>query len=605
MDPATDQQGQTQPVTPQAATPPHPPDMEAAPAPIKPDGGVLGHAAIGMLAGATQSHVQQNAPPDMEAAPAHMEVAGTPAAPTWWDKTKLALVESNPVFKTIQNVHEWAGTAADWYKQQAANREQANLVAAAKGQQSPYSDIATMGLRDIGGVAQQVSETATPAGVAMTAATMNPVTAGVLGVGFLAHGLYNVGKGLYNMTQDWSDLAWENPELVEQVLSGAAEAVGGAAGAKSGLDSLSHAYKNISSHTTDERFEQFQNAAPSTKSTPYTRLTWEMANPFLESENKTGIAPLEGPDAIRNGVELATNAIEKMEDKIAKVIDATPNEPVIFKDATGKEFPIDPITDAATELRGSVRKDFLDAGLKELEKYPLNPQVDGPITLRQADDIRKQLNADNDATLATLQAKGPHAVERAMQTDPAFAARQAASESLRSGIYTTLEKLGLPDAAKMRLDEGALIKVRKALQNQVENAGKTVRTAKKPSTLRQVAKRTLTATGAAAGLTIGAKVGHPVAGAAVGAATGEKIAEAMTPEKLTRAEWLERAYQPIKPKISPVQATPGAGIPGVIAHQLPAGYIHVRGSDGSEHYIPEAQLQNAYQVDPHLTIVSQ
>jgi hypothetical protein len=34
-----------------------------------------------------------------------------------------------------------------------------------------------------------------------------------------------------------------------------------------------------------------------------------------------------------------------------------------------------------------------------------------------------------------------------------------------------------------------------------------------------------------------------------------------------------------------------------------AGYVHVKGSDGSQHYIPKNQIKKARKLDPKLTIV--
>jgi hypothetical protein len=60
---------------------------------------------------------------------------------------------------------------------------------------------------------------------------------------------------------------------------------------------------------------------------------------------------------------------------------------------------------------------------------------DQPKTLAEADAIRSQLNAENKAVLK----KNSYDVATALAADPGFAAREAAAESLRDGIYQRLE----------------------------------------------------------------------------------------------------------------------------------------------------------------------
>ena len=211
--------------------------MEAAPEPVKPDGGVLGHAVIGALTNATK-------PPDMEAAPPPMESAdmGTskPAAPSTWDTIKE--------YSGYTGLHDLIDTAGSYYKQQAANREQANLSAASHGMQSPYSSIGTQALRDVGGVVETAGNIATPEGAALTIASKNPV-------GAAATGLYMIGHGLYDMHQGWGDLA--NPDVLQNELSGLAETAGGAASLTEGAKGVVKAYKAKTANTPDLQFTHF------------------------------------------------------------------------------------------------------------------------------------------------------------------------------------------------------------------------------------------------------------------------------------------------------------------------------------------------------------
>ena len=579
MDPATQQNAPAAPAA-QTPQPPPPPDMEAAPPMVKPDGGVLGHAALGALKSAAT-------PPDMEAAPPPMEAAGqSPATPSTWDTIKR--------YSGYEGLHNVIDTASDYYKQQAANRERANLNAAAGGKQSPYSSIGTQALRDVGGVVEDVGGVATPQGAAMAVASTNPI-------GATAVGLYMVGHGLYNMVQGWGDVS--NPDVLQNELNSAAEVVGGGAGLTEGSKGVVRAWKNKTANTPDLQFQNFKNAVPPTKTAPYTEMDYQAARPYLDAEHTTG-TPIDG---VATTVDAADSAIEKIEGKVASVIKATPDTPAIFKGPDGSIGPIDPLGDVQLALQKSVRADFVKAGMDELAQYPqLNPAEHGPLTLQEADDIRRQLNDQN---RSLMKSKNNYDIANMMTTDPAFAARQAAAEALRTGVYDTLEQLGLSDARQMRLDEGSLIKIRNAAERQRFNAEKSVKSTAKPGLAKKAAKKAAVGIGAAAGFEMGSKIGHPLIGSSIGAEMGSEAASALTPKALTRDELIQKAFEPIpKPAAAPGPLTAPAGTAGVVgtvAHELPKGYVHVRGADGSEHFIPQDQLNHAQEIDPALQIVQQ
>ena len=579
--------------------PPPPPDMEAAPQPIKPDGGILGNAVLGSLAQATK-------PPDMEAAPADMESAGVtananPPSPSLWQKIK-PYVTFNPLLTPL---HMAADATANAANQKAQEIEQKNLADIANNVQSPYKFIGTQTLRDAAEDSASAFRTAgSVAGLVSGATSPEAATLAAVGatgpIGATATGLYMVGHGLYGMVQGWGDVS--NPDVLQNELNSLAETVGGGAGLTEGAKGVVQAYKNKTANTPNEQYIHFKNAVPPTKTAPYTELDYHAARPYLDAEHTTG-TPVE---SIATTVDAADSAIEKIEGKVDSVIKANPDVLV----------HVNPIDAAQQVLRGSVRTDFLEAGLKELEKYPLGFErqgptiaqgaMDEPLTLQRADDIRRQLNDDN---RSLMKSKNNYDIANMMNTDPAFAARQAAAEALRSGIYDTLEQLGLKDARQMRLDEGSLIKIRNAAERQRFNAEKSVKTAVKPSLAKKVAKKAAVGVGAAAGFELGSKVGHPLIGSAMGAEVGSEASEMLTPKALTRDELIQKAFEPIV-KPQPVQ-TNGAGIPGVVAGQAPQavtqappGFLHVQGSDGNEYHIPESQLNHAREVDPGLQILN-
>ena len=144
-------------------------------------------------------------------------------------------------------------------------------------------------------------------------------------------------------------------------------------------------------------------------------------------------------------------------------------------------------------------------------------------------------------------------VATARATDPGFAAREAAAESLRNGIYDGLENNGIAGVRDLRMDEGAIIKIRNAAQNQVFNGAKTVSGTGNSGAVRQVGKGLLKAGVTAAGAQIGG-----VPGAIVGAGAGESAFDLLTPGNLTRDALMERSFSvpTTQPPSYPVRQAP-------------------------------------------------
>jgi hypothetical protein len=284
----------------------------------------------------------------------------------------------------------------------------------------------------------------------------------------------------------WSKagVTWKNPDVLQNGLNAGAEAAGGAAltGAaiKAGGGPVTQAVRNsLASKTAAQApvkaASDFSTAIPASKSTPYNDADYQAARPYLEAEHAG--SPIESVQDLRDA---ADSAIGKIEDQIAAKISQLPS-------ARFKTNVTQDVTQALqTNQRGQA---FVDAGLKDLEDF----HFDRPKTLADADAIRRQLNLENQAVLA----QNGYKVAVARASDPAFAAREAAAESLRDGIYKQLAANGMPEAQALRLDEGSLIKLRNAAQSQIYNGDKMVRSTAQTGPVRQAAKA-ITKSGATA-----------------------------------------------------------------------------------------------------------
>ena len=176
-------------------------------------------------------------------------------------------------------------------------------------------------------------------------------------------------------------------------------------------------------------------AVPSTKSTPYTPEQYARARPYLEEEHAD--SPVSRDSGVTDIRDAAQSAIGKIEDKVSQYIKANPQDVI----------STNPAADARAALQKNQRgSEFVDAGMKEIQALNL----DQPKTVAQADAIRRQLNLENQAALA----KNNYKQEAARVSDPAFAAREAAAESLRDGIYGKLEERGIQGVQDLRQDEG-------------------------------------------------------------------------------------------------------------------------------------------------------
>jgi hypothetical protein len=360
-----------------------------------------------------------------------------------------------------------------------------------------------------------------PAGLATTAAAA--VAPEIVGPALAGHGIYSAVKG-------WGDLS--DPDVLQRELMSGAETAGGAALSasmiKAGGGPVTQAVRaNRAAAAPAQAISDTMQAIPPTRSAPYTEADLRAARPYLEAEHAG--SPITSVVAQRDA---ADSAIGKIEDQIEDKISGLPN--VRFKP------PV--LQDVTPALQNSPRgQSFVDAGLKDLEDFNL----DQPETLEEADAIRRQLNLENQAVLA----QNNYKVAVARATDPGFAAREAAAESLRNGIYDQLQANGMPEARQLRLDEGSLIKIRNASQAQIYSGDK-IAPGTRTGAVTQAVRRTARLVGAG----IGAHVGGPV-GAIAGGSIGDTVGTAIAPSGLTRDALIARAFKNAAVS-APAAATP-------------------------------------------------
>jgi hypothetical protein len=376
--------------------------------------------------------------------------------------------------------------------------------------------------------ASLVSGATSPQGVGTAIAGV--VAPEIVGPLLIAHGVYSGVKG-------WGDL--KNPDVLQNELGAVAEIAGGAAmtGGQVSVQKNSQGIAKINvkggpavqvmkagsaADVPAKAMSDFQAAIPPSKSSPYTPKDYEVAKRYLDGEHAQ--SPIQSVTDVRDS---ANAAISNIEDGVSARLVQNPQA----------RLAASPIGDVKQALQSNPRgQAFVNAGLKDLQDFNL----DQPKTLVEADNIRRQLNYENKAVLK----KNNYDVATARATDPGFAAREAAAESLRNGIYDQL-----PGTRDIRLDEGSLIKIRNAAENQIFNGDKVVRSTAQTGAGRQVGKALVKAGSTATG----AMIGGP-SGAIIGSGAGEAVGNLLTPEGLTKNELASRAFSaPAKIQGRPVQ----------------------------------------------------
>lgn len=255
-------------------------------------------------------------------------------------------------------------------------------------------------------------------------------------------------------------------------------------------------------------------AVPATKAAPYTPQDLRAAKPYVNAQHE--VAPV---TTVRAFKEALDSSIGDIESRVTGYLDAFPTARV------------DPGIRAsvAQALKDHPRADFATQGLKELDT--LSPS--GAKTLKELDAIRAQLNAENRAVLK----RNNYDQATARKTDPGFAAREVAAQSIRDSIYDYLEARGVQDVRQLRRDEGSLIKVRNAAERQSFAGQRPVPGSRDPGLVRRTVANAIDK-GATA---TGAYFGGP-AGAVVGSTVGQDLSALVRGGRQTRDALIARAF---------------------------------------------------------------
>ncbi len=285
-----------------------------------------------------------------------------------------------------------------------------------------------------------------------------------------------------------------------------------------------------------------------------------LARPFLEAVHANPANPvtIAGTDAAgpRNAtaqlVNAADLAVKEIEQHVSSVIAQFPQAIA--------PAPARAVLTRVMQMPGTKPSDVA-AARAVIAEYGL----DQPRSLADAESLRVRLNAENGSVL-----EGTGVRQRtAVLTSPAYVARQQAANSLRDGIYDTLEANGVEGIRNLRRSEGAVLKLRNAavpLTRGLRSEATVARTGKTnlPRRLGQMALR-------AGGAASGAMVAGPV-GAAVGSGLGEGAGAGLVTKNLSRNALLERAFQQqfTAPPVMSTQSIPsGAAIPPQGSPRLP------------------------------------
>ncbi len=442
-------------------------------------------------------------PPDTQAFTIEPPDKQETAQPSFLDRIGSAAGKVIETMPQIEALHKGAEFVQHWAQRQEPSSNPERTPG------SPLGDAAKQfGAGVLADTAGLVSGATTPKAIATTGAAI--VAPEVVGPAMVAHGIY---KGVTG----WGDLS--DPDVLQNELNAGAEVAGGAAlGAgtlKAGGGPVTQAVKgkisaNAAAKAPAEAFDNFQKAIPPMKSASYQQADYEAVRPYLEQEHNVNAI-----ETVKGVREAADSVIGKAEDLVAEHIAQKPY----------LQIQTNPISDVQRALSTNQRgQSFVDAGIKDLQDFHL----DQPKTVGQADAIRRQLNQENKAVLK----KNSYDQETARSVDPGFAAREAAAESLRNGIYDEF-----PGLREVRLDEGSAIKIRNAAQNQEFNGQKKVGGTGAPGPIRRGLRRASTVAGAALG-----SAGGPV-GSAVGAEAGGALAESLSPQNLTRDSLVAKSFE--------------------------------------------------------------
>lgn len=286
----------------------------------------------------------------------------------------------------------------------------------------------------------------------------------------------------------------------------------------------------------------FMKAVPPTKAAPYSDADYEIGRNYLEHHH-ANVENIDDTQGMRDALEHERQSIENT---VSSAVRRYAKEPI----TTNVRMDVR----TALASTDAIEAGFLDKGMKALEDFNLADP-----TLEEADAIRAKLNAKTRG----IQKKNMWDVATARANDPEFAAYEAASESLRNGIYDQLEAKKVSGAREMRQDESVLIRLRNAADRQIFNGDKVVRGTSEAGSVRKTLAKVAPGVGAATGAGIGGYLGGVIGaegGALAGGYAGKKVGEAVAPPDMTRDALVQRSLGKRVSTSLPTQLE-GTGVP--------------------------------------------
>ena len=265
--------------------------------------------------------------------------------------------------------------------------------------------------------------------------------------------------------------------------------------------------------------EHRQAAPPSAKESLNYEENYHRARPYMEAENSEA-----GIKTVRDAKDAAQSAVGKIEDKVKAYVESLPDTRV-----EGSKI-LDSATRALNDERWRTPEER-EEGLEALRKLG----VSDDLTLKQADALRRRLGQENESYLGTNTAGR----EAARATNPSFAAKEAAADSLRDMIYDKLEEGGIKDVGNLRKDEGALLSMRDIYERNVGRAERPAPPIARSGLARIGSRRAAQGMGAAVG-----SIGGPL-GTAGGIAAGDiggNVLEDWLNAKKTPNALLEKSF---------------------------------------------------------------
>ena len=460
---------------------------------------------------------------------ASTETPKTPAPESVWGQASDLANHVVDLMPGIGGSRQIAKAIEDW----TAKKQQE--LAASGGFKSPaLTGVTNYALGETHDLSNLYRTLTQPSSLAIAGAAHVPILGTAVAAGLTAQGAKGMAESwgdLVAPNQPGQDTPWYdrlNPDAAQKFLESASLAVGGVAATAETTPKAIEAGKSIHEairdKTADPLAQQaqktFMKAIPPSRSAPYNEADFQAILPHLEEMHAD--EPLEAtPKEIEQSM---TKIVDKIEIDVREKIATAPDTPIGIN-------PLDSVREA---LAKDPDKTFLDRGLRSLARFKWDN-----LTLEEADKLRWKLNQMKDADLQ----KNGYDYAKALASNPAFAAADAASEALRNGVYNTLDKLGFPDVDKMRLTEGSAIKIRKAAARQEFNNERTVKGSGAGGGVRKAAAGAVRGAGMIAGMKGGAAIAGnegAIIGAGVGRAAAEPLARVVGGSDVTRGDLLQQ-----------------------------------------------------------------